>query len=114
QRKSQIGTQRKLGQLLLDAGHISPLQLARALIMQQQERSRLRVAPQAFGEFLVDKGYIKVQTLEEALVQQLRYDEQNRRVMLGEILLQLQALPRLQLARALQEYEQQFWSRFDG
>jgi hypothetical protein len=102
----------RLGNMLLEGGYITPQSLARALIVQQQERSRMRVAPQAFGEFLVERGHLTAQQLEQALTEQIELDQRGQRLMLGELLVKLRYLKREKLASALQAYEASFWDRF--
>lgn len=109
---SVIAADRRLGQLLLKQGAITPSKLARALIMQQQERSRLRMAPQVLGEFLVEKGYITPQQLELALAEQLRLDQKNHHLSLGQVLVRLNMITVPQIEQAAKEQETFFWSKF--
>lgn len=109
---SVIVADRRLGQLLLRKGLITPSKLARALIIQQQERSQLRLAPQVLGEFLVDKGYITPQQLEHALAEQLRLDQKGHRLSLGQILEGLNMISKEQIEQAAKEQEIFFWSKF--
>lgn len=107
-----ITTDRRLGQLLLRQGLITPSKLAHALIMQQQERSRLRVAPQVLGEYLVEQNYITPQQLELALAEQLRLDQKNQRLSLGQILVRMNMISQALIERAAREHEQAFWSKY--
>lgn len=109
---SVIAADRRLGQLLLKQGAITPSKLARALIMQQQERSRLRMAPQVLGEFLVEKGYISPQQLELALAEQLRLDQKSHHLSLGQVLVRLNMITVPQIEQAAKEQELFFWSKF--
>lgn len=109
---STITSDRRLGQLLLRQGMITPSKLARALIMQQQERSQLRVAPQVLGEYLVEKGYISPQQLELALAEQLRLDQREHHLSLGQILVRLNMVGQDKIDQAAREHEQIFWSKF--
>ncbi len=109
---SVIAADRRLGQLLLKQGMITPTKLARALIMQQQERSRLRMAPQVLGEFLVDKNYISPQQLELALAEQLRLDQKSHHLSLGQVLVRLNMITVPQIEQAAKEQELSFWSKF--
>lgn len=107
-----ITTDRRLGQLLLRQGMITPSKLAHALIVQQQERSRLRVAPQVLGEYLVDQGYITTQQLELALAEQLRLDQKNQRFSLGQILVRLNMISASTVERAANEHQRAFWAKY--
>jgi hypothetical protein len=107
-----ITTDRRLGQLLLRQGMITPSKLAHALIMQQQERSRLRVAPQVLGEYLVEQNYITPQQLELALAEQLRLDQKNHRLSLGQILVRLNMISPALIERAAREHERAFWAKY--
>jgi hypothetical protein len=107
-----ITTDRRLGQLLLRQSLITPSKLAQALIIQQQERSRLRVAPQVLGEYLVDQNYITPQQLELALAEQLRLDQKGLRYSLGQILVRLNMISQSLIERAAREHEQAFWAKY--
>lgn len=107
-----ISADRRIGQLLLKKGLITPSKLAKALIIQQQERSKLRIAPQVLGEYLVDQGYISPQQLELALAEQLRLDQKGQRLSLGNILVRLNMLSQARIEQAAKEHERAFWSKF--
>ncbi|MCX7791006.1 MAG: hypothetical protein N2378_10235 [Chloroflexaceae bacterium] len=107
-----ITTDRRLGQLLLRRGLITPGKLAHALIIQQQERSRLRIAPQVLGEYLVEQNYITPQQLELALAEQLRLDQKNQRLSLGQILVRLNMVSEKLIERVAREHEQAFWAKY--
>lgn len=107
-----ITTDRRLGQLLLRQGLITPSKLAHALITQQQERSRLRVAPQVLGEYLVDQGHITPQQLELALAEQLRLDQKGQRYSLGQILVRLNMISASAVERAAGEHQRAFWAKY--
>lgn len=107
-----ITTDRRLGQLLLRHNMITPSKLAHALIVQQQERSRLRVAPQVLGEFLVDQGHITPQQLELALAEQLRLDQKGQRYSLGHILVRLNMISASAVERAANEHQRAFWAKY--
>jgi hypothetical protein len=109
---SVIATDRRLGQLLLKKGLITPSKLAQALIVQQQERSRLRIAPQVLGEYLVEQNYITPQQLELALAEQLRLDQKGQRLSLGQILVRLNLVSQTRIDQAAKEHELTFWSKF--
>ncbi|NTU79649.1 MAG: hypothetical protein HGA45_09630 [Chloroflexales bacterium] len=109
---SPITTDRRLGQLLLRNGLITPSKLAHALIVQQQERSRLRIAPQVLGEFLVDQGYITPQQLELALAEQLRLDQKGQRLSLGQIMVRLNMISATSVERAAHDHQRAFWSKY--
>lgn len=107
-----ITTDRRLGQLLLRQGMITPSKLAHALIIQQQERSQLRVAPQVLGEYLVEQNYITPQQLELALAEQLRLDQKHQRFSLGQILVRLNMISESLIERAAKEHEVAFWAKY--
>jgi hypothetical protein len=109
---SVIATDRRLGQLLLKKGLITPSKLAQALIIQQQERSQLRIAPQVLGEYLVEQNYITPQQLELALAEQLRLDQKGQRLSLGQILVRLNLISQTRIDQAAKENEVSFWSKF--
>ena len=107
-----ITTDRRLGQLLLRNGLITPSKLAHALIIQQQERSRLRIAPQVLGEFLVEQGHITPQQLELALAEQLRLDQKEQRLSLGQIIVRLKMMSAATIERVAKEHQRAFWSKY--
>ncbi|MEI7771531.1 MAG: hypothetical protein WCI67_16180 [Chloroflexales bacterium] len=109
---SVIATDRRIGQLLLKKGLITPSKLAQALIVQQQERSQLRIAPQVLGEYLVEQSYITPQQLELALAEQLRLDQKGHRLSLGQILVRLNLVSQVRIDQAAKEHELTFWSKF--
>ncbi|MBX0327731.1 hypothetical protein K2Z83_08585 [Oscillochloris sp. ZM17-4] len=109
---SVVATDRRVGQLLLKKGLISPSKLAKALIIQQQERSKLRIAPQVLGEYLVEQSYITPQQLELALAEQLRLDQKSQRFSLGQILVRLNLVSQARIDQAVHENELSFWSKF--
>lgn len=103
---------RRLGQLLLRNNLITPSKLAHALIMQQQERSRLRIAPQVLGEYLVEQGYVSPQQLEQALAEQLRLDQKGHHLSLGQILVRLNVITQPLIDKAAKEHERAFWAKY--
>ena len=107
-----ITTDRRLGQLLLRQNMITPTKLAHALIMQQQERSRMRVAPQLLGEYLVEQSYITPQQLELALAEQLSLDQKGQHLSLGQILVRLNMISQALIERAAKEHERAFWAKY--
>lgn len=109
---SVIASDRRVGQLLLKKGLITPSKLAQALIMQQQERSQLRIAPQVLGEYLVQQNYITPQQLEMVLAEQLRLDQKGQRLSLGQILVRLNLISQARIDHAAKEHELSFWAKF--
>lgn len=113
----------KLGQLLLERGIVTPEQLSEALRQQQQSYARLgdllldegfisyfdlnqacehhgSVAGEPLGEFLVRQRYITREQLDHAMnLQKTRFRS------LGEILTQMQAVPKDEMASILKEME---------
>lgn len=106
-----ITTDRRLGQLLLRKHMITPVRLAQALILQQQERSSLRVAPQVLGEYLVEQRLLTPQQLEMALAEQLQLDLKGKRYSLGQIIVRLNLLPAATIERAVDEHQRAFWAK---
>jgi hypothetical protein len=113
-RGSLLVSDRRIGQLLLRRGLITPAKLAKALIIQQQERSRARTAPQVLGEYLVEHGYITAAQLEAALTEQIRLDQQGKRYSLGQILVRMNLMSKDEVERAAREYEKIFWTKFNA
>ncbi|MDN5270546.1 hypothetical protein QTO31_01015 [Chloroflexus sp. MS-CIW-1] len=113
-RGSLLVSDRRIGQLLLRRGLITPAKLAKALIIQQQERSRARTAPQVLGEYLVEHGYITAAQLEAVLTEQIRLDQQGKRYSLGQLLVRMNMLSKDEVERAAKEYEKAFWTQFNA
>lgn len=113
-RVSLLRSDRRIGQILLKRGLITPAKLAKALIIQQQERSRARVAPQVLGEYLVEHGYITAAQLEDVLAEQIRLDLQGKRLSLGELLVKMRLMSKEKVDQAAREYERLFWSKFNS
>ncbi len=113
-RTSLLKSDRRLGQLLLKRGLITPAKLAKALIIQQQERSRARTAPQVLGEYLVEKGYITTAQLEDVLAEQIRLDMQGKRLNIGQLLVRMNLMSKEKVDQAAREYERLFWSQFNA
>lgn len=93
----QGGLCRFIGELLLDAGLVTPAQLVDAVAIQKDQGDLL-------GQILVKQGVLTQEALVELIEQRLRQRlEQNdiSRLQLGEILLSLHAVSRWQLSRAL-------------
>ncbi|MEI7643571.1 MAG: hypothetical protein WCJ55_04600 [Chloroflexales bacterium] len=109
---SLIATDRRLGQLLLKKGLITPSKLAHALIVQQQERSKLRIAPQVLGEYMVEQNYVTPQQLELALAEQLRLDQKGQRLSLGQILVRLNLVSQARVDEAARDHVLSFWAKF--
>lgn len=88
---------RFIGELLLEAGLVTPAQLADAVTEQSQTGTLL-------GQILVQRGLVSQEALVECLKQQIhqRLDDHSlTHRQLGEILLSLHAISRWQLSRAL-------------
>ena len=113
-RGSLLVSDRRIGQLLLRRGLITPAKLAKALIIQQQERSRARTAPQVLGEYLVEHGYITAAQLEAVLTEQIRLDQQGKRYSLGQLLVRMNLMSKDEVERAAKEYEKTFWTQFNA
>lgn len=111
---SLLVSDRRIGQLLLRRGTITPAKLAKALIIQQQERSRARTAPQVLGEYLVEKGYITAAQLEAVLAEQIRLDQKGKRYSLGQLMVRMHLMSKEAVEKAAREYEQLFWRQFNA
>lgn len=105
------GDQMMFGDVAVARGKVTPETLARALIVQTQQRVGNEVAPCALGEYLIADG-LPLERLEQALTEQIYLRRVGRRETLGEILLRRRWITRDQLERALAQQRQDAMSLF--
>lgn len=101
-----------LGDILVEMKLVTPAMLARALITQHQDRSEKGESPQALGEYLVAHGYISVQSLERALIEQTRLRQGGEKVSIGKVLLRLNMIDNATLTRALSQQTNDAFNSF--
>lgn len=105
------GDQMMFGDVAVARGKVTPETLARALIVQTQQRVGNEVAPRALGEYLIADG-LPLERLEQALTEQIYLRRVGRHETLGEILLRRRWITRDQLERALTQQRQDAMSLF--
>ncbi len=82
----QQGKPRLLGDLLISRRLLAPDTLARALIIQRNERADYGDNPQGLGEYLLAEGHISAHDLEIALTEQAKQRLAGREESIGQIL----------------------------
>ena len=105
------GEQMLFGDVAIARGKVTPETLARALMMQIQQRIGNDAAPRALGEYLIASG-LPPERLEQALTEQIYLRRVGRRETLGEILIRRRWITRDQLERALAQQRQDALSLF--
>lgn len=105
------GEQMMFGDIAVARGKVAPETLARALMMQIQQRVNNEAAPRALGEYLMKNG-LPPERLEQALTEQIYLRRIGRRETLGEILLRRRWISRDQLERALAQQRQDTMTLF--
>ena len=105
------GEQMLFGDVAIARGKVTPETLARALMMQIQQRIGNDAAPRALGEYLIASG-LPPERLEQALTEQIYLRRVGRRETLGEILIRRRWSTRDQLERALAQQRQDALSLF--
>jgi hypothetical protein len=105
------GEQMMFGDVAIARGKVTPETLARALMMQIQQRIGNDAAPRALGEYLIASG-LPPERLEQALTEQIYLRRVGRRETLGEILIRRRWITRDQLERALAQQRQDALSLF--
>jgi hypothetical protein len=105
------GEQMLFGDVAIARGKVTPETLARALMMQIQQRIGNDAAPRAIGEYLIASG-LPPERLEQALTEQIYLRRVGRRETLGEILIRRRWITRDQLERALAQQRQDALSLF--
>jgi hypothetical protein len=76
-----------LGELLIERKVIAPRELARVLTIQFQERQECGQSPSMIGEYLVREGLLTLDSLEVALLEQIRLHQIGKHESLGHILI---------------------------
>ena len=107
----RCGEQMLFGDVAIARGKVTPETLARALMMQIQQRIGNDAAPRALGEYLIAGG-LPPERLEQALTEQIYLRRVGRRETLGEILIRRRWITRDQLERALAQQRQDALSLF--
>jgi hypothetical protein len=105
------GEQMMFGDVAIARGKVTPETLARALMVQIQQRIGNDAAPRALGEYLIASG-LSPERLEQALTEQIYLRRVGRRETLGEILIRRRWITRDQLERALAQQQQDALSLF--
>ncbi|MDW8212745.1 MAG: hypothetical protein RMJ55_04255, partial [Roseiflexaceae bacterium] len=105
------GDQVMFGDVAVSRGKVTPETLARALMIQIQQRVSNDAAPRALGEYLIANG-LPPERLEQALTEQIYLRRIGRHETLGEILLRRRWVTRDQLERALAQQRQDAMSLF--
>ncbi len=76
-----------LGELLIERKQILPGHLARVLTIQFQERQDCGHSPSMLGEYLVREGFLTLDSLELALLEQIRLHQLGKHESIGRILM---------------------------
>ncbi len=105
------GEQMMFGDVAIARGKVTPETLARALMVQIQQRIGNDAAPRALGEYLIASG-LSPERLEQALTEQIYLRRVGRRETLGEILIRRRWITRDQLERALAQQQHDALSLF--
>jgi hypothetical protein len=103
---------RRLGDILLQRGWLTPQQLASALVRQQQERSRGGQRPERLGEYLLAGNLVTGDQLGTALAEQSRLRMRGKHARLGELLIRGGALAPATLSHVLDQQHQDFAGRY--
>lgn len=86
-RRRDQGTAIPLGELLIERKQILPGHLARVLTIQFQERQDCGHSPSLLGEYLVREGYLTLDSLEIALLEQIRLHQLGKHESIGRLLM---------------------------
>jgi len=103
---------RRLGDILLARGWLTPQQLAAALVRQQQDRSRDGQRPERLGEYLMAAAIVSGDQLGTALAEQSWLRMRGKHMRLGELMIRGGALAATTLSSVLEQQEQDFSSRY--
>jgi tetratricopeptide (TPR) repeat protein len=103
---------KRLGDILLARGWLTPQQLASALVRQQQDRSRDGQRPERLGEYLMAAAIVSDEQLGAALAEQSWLRMRGRHTRLGELMIRGGALAATTLSRVLEQQQQDFSSRY--
>ena len=103
----------QFGDLLLERRWITPNTLARALVVQLQERVDRRGGhtPRFLGEYLIAEKIITPMQLEASLEEQIRLRLEGRRIALGNLLVRNQYLTARALQKVLDDQRATFYSQ---
>jgi hypothetical protein len=102
------GRRTMLGMVLLRRKLISPLALAAVLVEQQQSRSN----PDRLGEYLMSRGLISPERLQQAIAEHALACVYEKPIKLGELLVHRGYIRREDLDRALDEQRQDAYNRY--
>jgi hypothetical protein len=102
---------RRLGDIVLQRGWLTPQQLATALVRQQQDRSRGQ-RPERLGEYLMAAALVSGDQLGTALAEQAGLRMRGKHMRLGELMIRGGALAPAALNAVLEQQQQDFSSRY--
>lgn len=108
----QRGTPMMLGDVMVALQMITPIMLAHALITQHRERLERGESAHVLGEYLVARGYIGLQDLEKALLEQTRLRQLGERPTIGDILIRQNAIDAATLDYALTQQTSDAYSSY--
>jgi hypothetical protein len=93
---------------------LTPQMLATALVSQQRDKlqGKQRQSPQYVGEYLVTRGIITPQQLENVLAEQMRLRQKGTSILIGELLIHAGYVTRQLLEEVLEEQRNELFSRF--
>jgi hypothetical protein len=112
--KKTQGIRAPLGNILINNGMLSPQTLATALVRQQQDKlhGSEKQSPQYVGEYLVARGIITPQQLENVLAEQMRLRQKGTSMLIGELLIHAGYVTREVLETVLEQQRNELFSRF--
>jgi tetratricopeptide (TPR) repeat protein len=103
---------KRLGDILLERGWLTPQQLADALVRQQRDRSRGGQRPERLGEYLLAGALVSDDQLRAALAAQAGLRMRGSHTRLGELMIQGGVLAPATLNAVLEQQQQDFSSRY--
>jgi hypothetical protein len=103
---------KRLGDILLARGWLTPQQLEAALVRQQQDRSHDGQRPERLGEYLMAAAIVSGDQLGAALAEQAWLRMRGKHTRLGELLIRDGALAPKTLSSVLEQQHQDFSSRY--
>ena len=103
---------KRLGDILLARGWLTPQQLAAALVRQQQDRSRDGQRPERLGEYLMAAAIVTSDQLGTALAEQAWLRMRGKHMRLGELMIRGGALAATALSSVLEQQQEDFSSRY--
>lgn len=92
-----------IGDVMVARGLVTPALLAKALIVQYEEKHERGDAPRSLGEYLISAGYITLAQLEHALIEQAGLRNHGQQETLGNILVRRKVINTITLQRALDQ-----------